>query len=160
KVVITTQPPGSVTAGGKFGLVAKVEDLGGNVETGDNSSTVTLALSSSSFASGSKTALVVSGGAADFPVSGGLLTINQSGAYTITASDGSPAKATSTSITINPGPPASITPVPGTTPQSAPVGNPFGTSLAVLVTDSGGNPISGVSVTFATANSVFANGTF
>ncbi len=55
--------------------------------------------------------------------------------------------------------PSAITPVSGTSPQSAQVGAAFGTALAATVTDSSGSPVSGASVTF-TAPSSGASGTF
>jgi hypothetical protein len=54
--------------------------------------------------------------------------------------------------------PAAITASAGAS-QSAPVGTAFGTALAATVTDSGGSPVSGASVTF-TAPSSGASGTF
>ncbi len=53
---------------------------------------------------------------------------------------------------------ASITATAGT-PQSATISTAFGTALQATVKDSGGNPVSGVSVTF-TAPSTGASGTF
>ncbi len=55
-------------------------------------------------------------------------------------------------------PPAAVAAVAGT-PQSATVSTPFATSLAAKVTDSGGQPVAGVSVTF-TAPASGATGTF
>jgi hypothetical protein len=44
--------------------------------------------------------------------------------------------------------PSTITLIPGTTPQSAVIGTAFANILAVKVTDAGGNPVPGVTVTF------------
>jgi hypothetical protein len=61
------------------------------------------------------------------------------------------------------GPPASITPATGTTPQSAAVGTDFGTALQAKVVDNNNNPVSGAQVTFTAPSSgaggTFANGT-
>ena len=69
---------------------------------------------------------------------------------------GSPATGT---ISSSPEAPASITVVPGTTPQSATVGTAFAVPLAVDVVDAAGNPVQGVSVIF-TAPRGDASGTF
>jgi hypothetical protein len=59
------------------------------------------------------------------------------------------------------GTPASITPVTGTTPQSAVVNTAFATALAAIVLDSSSNPVSGVVVTFtAPSTTTVASGTF
>ncbi len=67
------------------------------------------------------------------------------------------------SLTNLAGPAASMMANPGTTPQSAPVTQAFGTLLAVTVTDSYSNPVQGVTVTFTApasgASGVFANTT-
>ena len=53
----------------------------------------------------------------------------------------------------------SITPNPGTSPQTTSVNQTFAMALAVLVRDGTGNPVSGVTVTF-TAPAAGASGTF
>jgi len=101
QIVITTQPPRSVTAGIAFGLVAKVEDRFANVETGDNSSQISLVLSTGSFARGSTTLLTVVNGVADFTAEGGgLLVIDTAASYTITASAGTLTSTTSSSFNV------------------------------------------------------------
>ena len=78
-------------------VTVKVEDAYGNVVT-SNSSTVTLKLSSGTFASGSSTATAtVSSGVATF--SG--LVIDTAGSYTLKATEGSLTSATSNSFTIS-----------------------------------------------------------
>ncbi len=63
-------------------------------------------------------------------------------------------------LTNNPGPPATVTPGAGTTPQTAIVNTNFGTPLAALVADQYGNHVlSGITVTF-TAPTSGASGTF
>jgi hypothetical protein len=63
--------------------------------------------------------------------------------------------------TVTVGPPASITTSSGT-PQSATINTPFGVPLVALVSDSHGNPVSGVVVTFTAPSSgpsaTFASG--
>jgi hypothetical protein len=58
-----------------------------------------------------------------------------------------------------PAAPASLTPLTGTTPQSAEVGTDFPVALAVLVTDAAGDPLPGAQVTFS-APSSGPSGTF
>jgi hypothetical protein len=62
-------------------------------------------------------------------------------------------------LNTTPAPPSNMTVNAGTTPQSAAAGSAFANALAVTVTDSGGHPVAGVSVTF-TAPSSGASGTF
>ncbi len=80
------------------------------------------------------------------------------GTYQLTAQSGSLGSATSATFRITTGPPAAIRTTAGT-PQSAAVFTAFATPLEVAVTDSSGNPISGVSVIF-TAPGTGASGTF
>jgi hypothetical protein len=62
-------------------------------------------------------------------------------------------------LNATPAPPVNMTANSNTTPQSAAAGSAFANALAVTVTDSGGKPVAGVSVTF-TAPSSGASGTF
>jgi hypothetical protein len=71
---------------------------------------------------------------------------NVVGAYTVTASTG--ALSASFSLTNTAGPPASLS-ATGGTPQSAATGAIFSAALQATVKDGGGNPVSGVTVTFA-----------
>ena len=113
KVVFTTQPSNVVVGASISPAVqVSVEDANGNVVTGDTS-TVTLTLSSGTFASGSNTATAVaSGGVATF----GSLSINNAGTgYTLTAADGSLAAATSGTFNVTPAPTFTLTgPTSGT----------------------------------------------
>lgn len=79
------------------------------------------------------------------------------GGYTVTASAGGVATPASFALTNIPVP-ASIMASAGT-PQQATVYTPFATPLAVTVTDGGGNPVPGVSITF-TAPATGASGYF
>ena len=91
------------------------------------------------------------------------------GPYTLTAQVnapgvGLPNLSVQFSLT-NLGPPASLAPVPASTPQSTTVGTQFPRPLAATVKDSAGNPLSGVSVAFTiqvvptgSATGTFSNG--
>ena len=70
---------------------------------------------------------------------------NTAGAYSVSASAATGTPVTF-SLTNNHGAVASVTPVPGTSPQSTQVGGAFSTTLVMQVSDSYGNAISGVSV--------------
>jgi hypothetical protein len=100
KLAFTQQPPNGVIGSPLIPPVAvAVEDANGNTVTGDTS-TVTLTLSSGTFANGSNTATANAvNGVATF---GGLI-INNTGSYTLAASDGSLTGATSNSFTISTG---------------------------------------------------------
>ena len=77
-----------------------------------------------------------------------LLTANTTvGSYTATASVGGDA-ATATFILSNTIAPVAITPVSGSTPQSAAVSTDFANPLAVVVTGAAGAPVVGAVVTF------------
>ena len=94
------QQPGNTIAGTTMGPVTvQVEDASGNVVTSDDS-TVTLTLSTGTFADGSNTeTATASNGIASF----GALVINVAGDYTLAATDGKLNAAISGSFTINPG---------------------------------------------------------
>ncbi len=100
QLVITSQPPASVTAGGGFGFEASLEDAYGNVETGDNSDIVAQAL-----ASGPGGATL--GGTLSATVSEGMatlsgLTLTKAGTgYTLGVSTGT-FSATSIALTVIP----------------------------------------------------------
>jgi hypothetical protein len=70
------------------------------------------------------------------------------GSYTVTASAAGVASPASFSLTNNAGAPTSIVVVTGS-PQSATVAQSFASPLVVVVEDAEGNPVAGVSVTFA-----------
>jgi hypothetical protein len=79
------------------------------------------------------------------------------GSYSINAAAGS--ISTNFSVTNNPGPATMMTLNARTTPQSATVNTAFASALAVTVTDSHNNPLSGVVIQF-TAPSSGASGVF
>jgi hypothetical protein len=96
--LVFLQQPTNTTAGATItpAVTVAVQDAGGNTVTTDTS-TVTLTLSSGTFAGGSNTVSVAAvNGVATF----GNLVINAAGTYTLAASDGSLTAATSSSFTI------------------------------------------------------------
>ncbi len=92
------QQPSNATAGATItpAVTVAVQDANGNTVPG-NTSTVTLTLSSGTFAGGSST---VSAAAVNGVATFGNLAINTAGTYTLAASDGTLTGATSSSFTI------------------------------------------------------------
>jgi len=140
-------------------LAATVKDSGGNPVSGV---TVTFTApgtgASGSFANGTATTTATTNGsgvatATTFTASG-----TAGGPYTVTAAVAGVATAVNFSLTNTAGTAASITATAGT-PQSATISTAFATALAATVKDSGGNPVSGVTVTFTPPVSG-ASGTF
>src|SRR6202042_1793345 len=80
------------------------------------------------------------------------------GSYTVTATVTGVATGASFALTNTAGAAASIAATAGT-PQSATVNTAFGAALQAIVRDGGGNPLSGVAVTF-TAPGSGAGGSF
>jgi Bacterial Ig-like domain (group 1) len=78
--------------------------------------------------------------------------INQAGAYTLTALAAGATSATSDSFNITAGP-VSTFQAAGGTPQTTAVLTPFAEPLQVLASDTLGNPVGGVTVTFTTPTS-------
>jgi len=111
---------------------------------------------SGAFAGGVNTATTNTSGianAAAFTANG-----TAGGPYTVTASTSGVSTSANFSLTNLGNPPANITATSGT-PQSAAINTAFATRLQVSVTDSGSNPVNGVTVTF-TAPSSGASGAF
>ena len=138
-------------------LQATVKDSFGN---GVSGVTVTFAApgsgASGTFAGGVNTATTNPSGVATAAV----FTANSTagGPYTVTASASGVGTSASFSLTNLGNPPANIVASAGT-PQSATINTAFAAQLQVTVTDSGNNPVSGVTVTF-TAPGSGASGTF
>jgi type II secretory pathway pseudopilin PulG len=137
KLVVTTQPPASATAGANFTTAVSVEDAGGNVVT-TSSALVALAIATNP-STGSLTCttnpVTASSGVATFSCS-----INKAGAgYTLTATSGSLTSATTTATTINAGAASRFVitsnPVTGVASNSATLG-----PITVQEQDSQGNP--------------------
>ena len=151
--------PQSTTVNTAFGipLQASVQDGGGNLLSGG---LVTFTWPASgaggSFPGGQNTVTVSSiSGVATAPV----LTANTAtGSYTATATVAGVAGAASFTLTNTAGAAAGIAATGGTA-QSTAVNTAFGSPLQATVTDSYGNPVSGVTVTFTLPGSG-AGGTF
>ncbi len=100
QLLLTTQPPSTVVAGGQFGLTVTAEDSFGNVATGfAGSETVSLASSSGGGTLGGTVTISASSGIATF--SG--LSLNKVGSYTLGVTSGTLASASSSSISVTPG---------------------------------------------------------
>ncbi len=111
--------------------------------------TITLTLSSGTgFLSGTTSQVTNASGLASFAD----LSIDLAGSKQLTAASAGLASAVSGAFTIATGPPAAITVTAGSL-QSAPASEAFPTPLVVTVTDAGGNPVSGVTVTFLAPSS-------
>jgi hypothetical protein len=150
-VTATAGTPQSATVGTTFStaLQATVKDGSGNYLSGV---TVTFGAPPSGAGAtfGGAAAVTTNGsGVATAPA----LTANgQAGGYTVTASVSGISTPASFSLTNLVGSPASVTATAGT-PQSATVNAAFGIALQATVKDRGGNPVSGVTVTFAAPSS-------
>jgi pantothenate kinase type III len=143
QLVITTEPPSSVTAGAGFGLAVAVEDAFGNAEP-SYSGNVTIALTGGTGLGGTLT-IPARDGATDF--SG--LTIDQVGsAYAIQAGAAGLSSATTTAFAVTPAAPSQLA-ITDQPPSSITAGAGFG--LSVSVEDAFGNAepsyIGNVSVT-------------
>ena len=93
QLAFTTSPPATTTAGTKFSVVVAEEDSYGNTETGDSTTSVSLAATSGSGFTCSTTPTKFTSGVATF--TGCYFT--QIGTFTLTASSGSLTPATATS---------------------------------------------------------------
>jgi hypothetical protein len=115
-------------------VTVAVEDTFGNVVTG-NTSSVTIAVASgpSGFASGSTTSVHAVGGLATFS----NLFLNTPGAYTLNATDGTLAGVTSSTITINIGPPAITAPTSAVVSANGSLVFSASNGNALLLTDFG-----------------------
>ena len=133
QLVISAQPPASITAGGAFGLAVNVEDAYGNLESGFDGS-VNLALGAvpdGASLAGNLTA-TASGGVADFDG----LSLDQAGnGFTIEASAGG-LTATTQSFDVEPSTPSLLVVTSGPS-QTIRAGLGFG--LAIAVEDAYGN---------------------
>ena len=133
QLVVTTQPPASVTANAPFGLTVTAEDGSGNIAT-TYTGPVTLVLSGGT--SGAMLGGTVTGTAVNGVAAFTGLTINTAGTgYTLTASSGTLTSATSS---INVAPVTATKLVVTTTPPASVTANaPFG--LTVTAEDGSGN---------------------
>jgi hypothetical protein len=156
RLAFTTQPSGA-TGGVVLGTqpVVTVQDAAGRTVDTDTSA-VTLALTSPSGATLSCLAnpKTASAGVASFAG----CKVDRVGTYTLTATGSGLTSASSASFTITTGPPATVA-VSSGSGQLAYAPSAFAAPLVAKVTDAGGNPVGGTSVTF-TAPGSGASGTF
>jgi adhesin/invasin len=136
--------PTSVAAGDPSTITVIAKDAGGNPVSG-----VTVTLS----ASGSGNSLTQP--AAQTDASGqttGSFSSTSTGSHTITATmNGTTTVSNPATVTVTAGPPASIA-INAGNGQTAAAGSAVSTDPSVVVKDVGGNPVSGVQVTFAVAS--------
>jgi trimeric autotransporter adhesin len=159
KITATSGTPQNTVVSTPFAapLVATVTDTSGNVIPGVTVTfTAPTSGASGTFAGGINTVVTNASGIATSPV----FTANSvvGGPYNVTASIAGVAQTASFSLTNLHGPPAKITATSGT-PQNTVVSTPFAAPLVATVTDTSGNVIPGVTVTF-TAPTSGASGTF
>jgi hypothetical protein len=147
-LVITQQPPSSVTASSPFGLTVQAEDSSGNLVSSFNG-TVAVGLASNPGGTtlGGTVTVAASGGVATF--SGLTLTRAASG-YTLDVSASGPTSTTTGAITVNPGGPPQL--VFHTLPSAtATAGQPFATQPVLYEVDSYGNLVTSDNSTVITA---------
>lgn len=152
QLVYSLPPPQpTVQAGTKFPVSVVAEDPFGNVASTDSTTSVSLTASNGSNNGGfscASTTVTMSGGVATF--ANCSFTSANPNPYTITAAATGLTSAT-VSTTVTAGLPTKIVPWSGNN-QSTRVSTQFSQQLSALVTDSSGNPVSGVTVTFTSPN--------
>jgi hypothetical protein len=134
QLLFTTQPPANGTAGSPLtAAVVSVEDALGNVVT---TSVASIAITSTPTNVGGTTTLSATNGVATF----NNLIFTAVGSYTLTAASSGLTSATSSSVTISPGPPAKLAFTTQPPPTSALGGNVTpSAAVAVSVQDAFGN---------------------
>jgi hypothetical protein len=147
-ITATAGTPQSAVSNTAFtaALQATVKDTGGNPLSGVTVTFTTPSMGASALFGTSATATAVtnSSGQATTPT----LTANSTlGTYVVTANVTGVTAAAGFNLTNTAGASASITSTAGT-PQNAAVSTAFTTALQATVKDAGGNPVSGVTVTF------------
>ncbi len=149
QLVIVQQPSASAADGAVFAQqpTVQVQDASGNPVSTVVSVTAAIATGGGALG-GTATVTTSAGGLATFA---GLSISGTVGARTLQFTSGVLTPDTSTAITIAAGAPTQMTISTGNT-QTATVGTAVSTAPAVLVRDASGNPVSGVSVTFAVAS--------
>jgi len=154
--LVVTGEPSNTTAGSAISpaVTVAVEDQYGNLVSFD-ASTVTLTLSTGTFADGStnETAGHVNG-VATF----GGLTVDTAGGYSLAAADGSLTGATSSAFTIDPAAASKLVITDG--PSNTTTGNGISPAVMVAVEDPYGNVVSTDSstVTVCLSTGIFADG--
>ena len=134
QLVVTTQPPASITAGNSFGLTVSVEDNNGNVQTGFTGS-VTIALESNP-SSGSLNGTLTVNAIAGVATFSGLSIDQAANGYTIQATTTGLSSATTNAFDITPAAASELV-VTTQPPASTTAGNSFG--LIVTAEDLYGN---------------------
>jgi hypothetical protein len=145
-LVVTLQPPASVVAGNGLGMKVTAEDAYGNaVKSYTGPVTVSLAGGPAGAALGGTLTVNAASGVASFSA---LILTKAGSGYTIQASGGGLATATSSAITVTPAAASKLI-VLSQPPASVTAGSPFG--FAVEVVDKYGNVVTGYtgSVTLA-----------
>jgi hypothetical protein len=164
-VQATAGTPQATPVGSAFPtqLVATVVDCGGNPEPAGITVTFTAPSggATGTFADTSTNSTTAPTNALGVATAAVFTANSKSGAYTVSGTATGATTSASYALSNSSGPPAAVTPVTGTSPQSAAVNTAF-LALGALVTDSHGNPVKfGVPVTFtATATGAGASGTF
>ena len=138
QLLITSEPPGTVTAGVGFGLTVAAEDIDGNVASGfTGSETIALAANPGSSTVGGTLTVSATSGIATFTG----LTLNKLGSgYTLAVTSSGLASATSTAITVVPGSATQLL-ITSEPPGTVTAGVGFG--LTVTAEDIDGNVASG-----------------
>ena len=128
QLVVTLQPPASVTAGTVFGLTVKATDRSGNVDSSFNG-TVTVALANNPGGStlGGTITAIASGGVATFS---GLTLNKATSGYTLQVSSNGVTSATTSAITVTPAA-ASQMAVTEQPPASVTAGSNFGLQASI-----------------------------
>ncbi|MEW5928542.1 MAG: invasin domain 3-containing protein [Gemmatimonadota bacterium] len=150
QLVITRQPSSTVQNGSFLGMapILRLRDASGN-DVAQAGVSVTVAIASGGPVLSGTT--VQSTDAAGQVVFGGLVITGAAGDRTLGFSAAGLAGATSSAITVTPGPAASLA-VSAGDGQTATAGSAVATAPSVLVRDVSNNPVPGVSVTFAVAS--------
>ena len=136
QVVITQQPPASVTAGSGFGMQAMIEDPYGNVETSaTNTVSVALANNPTGATLGGTLSITAVQGVAGF---GGLTLTKAASGYTLQVSSGGLSGATSSAIAVTPAAATQLV-ITQQPPTSVVVNSSFG--FQASIEDSYGNVV-------------------
>jgi len=140
-------PAPIVAAGGNAGSSITVLENDSNGNLVGATDTITLTVTSPSGTAKTYTATAL-GGIATFNLSGNPLTAAGVYRYSVAVASSASIKPATAGLTVNAGAAASVVPTAGSG-QSSLTNVAFGTPLQAVVTDSYGNPVSGVTVTFA-----------
>jgi YVTN family beta-propeller protein len=152
----TLTAPAGATAGTSFNVTVTARDQFNNVATGYTGTV--------HFTSSDAQATLPANGTLTSGVGIFAVTLKTVGLQSVTATDTVTTTITGTaSTTVSAGTPTTMAANPGTTPQTAQVNSAFANAPAVILHDTGGNPVSGVNVTFTAPNSsasgLFSNST-